>query len=337
MRLLNIKLTKYVTITTSFFLFVVIFLSGCKKLDIFEDPKKELKTSMDGNSYYKTNENVAMFQSDKDGNPLTDMQIAKLRENNLSNINLLSTTCDDWDPGMATSIFKGHTANIICSQPLTDMVNITYSYELSTPSTPLVSSTSNKGRVRVSAAAWPTFSPAKTFTVPLDIVYLTGEDYYDPIFDVTMQKYIVTFIVSMTYSEFCSYNTYKSNFTIEYECENIGTSTAAYQVDAQNFTPEGYQPISYLADPLVGQIKFWPPIVLCTPQCHYPESGISTKHKIQYRLSGTTTWTTIILTNLNDYYVNVDPGTYEFRSAGVVNADPEEYGDFTQIQTVIVL
>ncbi len=50
MKLLNIKFTNYFTIAASILLFVIIYLTGCKKVDILEKSELDLKLMTEGNS-----------------------------------------------------------------------------------------------------------------------------------------------------------------------------------------------------------------------------------------------------------------------------------------------
>ena len=242
------------------------------------------------------------------------------------------TSCGD-DPFFAPPVtYKGFTA-VYSGCPSDPNTTVTCYFTIEAHAElNLVPTSTTKGRVKLVGGLNPTVT--KTSANPITVTYLGS--YYNS-YGEEVNKFDINFSVTFTATEFCNYNEISVNTNpIPTDC--IDNPTYAVTSTTDYFTPQTYKVYNYgvsTSPSTSGQMTAFPLITLCN-NCHDPALGSSPTHDFQYRLQGSSTWTTVTYNDLNSHVISgLTSGTYEYRSRGKLKTDGT-YTPYTNISTATV-
>ncbi|WP_143310922.1 hypothetical protein [Chitinophaga vietnamensis] len=320
-----------------------LFISSCQKHDTVPTPGPAATDSKPvTRSYSFTNEKVALFPSDKDGNKLSQSRLDSLKKS--AALSRTDGLCGGVfiDPSSYQATYLGYIATINgCTSDTNTTVSLNFLYRIDVPAN--LVTTGSLGTVQLPAGSWPVFAPATAATgVPS---FQLDSTYYDGSLGSNVNRYRVAFQVTIRYQYFCSYGTFRTKVTLHTDCAQIDYFSTSYTSFA-SLTPNSYQTFPYTANGSVSGtdhlIQPIPLISLCGQPCHFPSLGYSNTNYFEYRKAGTTAWNSYTMTGLNNPPpINVNAlggaGTYEYRTRGIVYTSPVlVYSDYSNVNTVVV-
>ena len=268
-------------------------------------------------------ETVPMIFTDKFGKEkiINGSQSSSLIGNPISNFDYVD--CGDDIISNSSTVFKGITVQNSCTgYGFTHYV--TALWTIIVPADVVISTNSQtKGRWRFST------------TDPYQLVNLAisqnGSAFTNPNTGSLVKQYFISFPFDLDDFNYCFNNSVFLNFTkIVTDCSELtsfGSGTSSEVFDPATYVVKRFAGVNFNAGGGVHTMRVNNVDVLCN-QCHSPTLGDSPEHKFEYQLNGTSTWTTVVRTNIYSFdIVLTDAGTYNYRCKSKLKPDGT-YSDY---------